>query len=275
MLTTSVCSAPRATPARLSPSAPHANRPSLSLPREHLHICQRCFSQTRPAAAKKKGKEPKPSAEDAVEPGAEGPGQKPKADAADPYSFDDIEAQWDKMEAFHADKLKKLRSDGRFNTDVIGDVPVQPDKKSGGGAAARVPLRDLAMVVHKGGRTIELRLYQTESKKAVKSAIQAHPDFNQQPQDDPEDEYVLYLRIEPERADDQARRIKDVCNEWREQVRQASTKRGKAHRQWRADKVILPDDLRLVDKDLQKRQDRRMASIDAKEKQALQLVKSH
>lgn len=185
----------------------------------------------------------------------------------DPYDFEDVLAQWGRADSFHEERLRRLRTE-RFDPDIIGAVPVQPDRKS----AERVPLRDVALVVHKGGRTVELRLHQAEHKKAVKSAVQAHPDFNQQPQDDPDDEYVLYLRVEPERAADRERRVRDAGNEWREQIRQVSHKRSKLHKQWLAGRAILPDDQRLLDKELQKRQDKKMAEVEAKEKQALQHI---
>ncbi|TPX17969.1 uncharacterized protein E0L32_011970 [Thyridium curvatum] len=287
--------------------AQHASSTAAAAPSPST-IHRRPFSGTSLAAAKKNksklhsgGTVDPAHRDDAVSAVRSDPKAKAKGGAAAAaaatadYNFDALEEAWGRTDRFHADKLKQLRAGGRFNPDVIGklpvrmahhhhdDQPVASPHKGGGGkkdaAAAAppaggtvVPLDQLAMVVPQGGRTIEIRLHEASSKKSVMSAVQASPDFNQQPQADPDNELVLLLRIQPEPADAQVKRVKEVCREWREQVRLAGQKRHKMHQAWKKDKSATPDDVHRLDKELQKLQDKKMEAIDRTEKEALKQV---
>lgn len=164
--------------------------------------------------------------------------------------------------------LKKLKSGGRFNPDLIGAVRVQPDKKDG----TTYPLRELAQVVPKGGRTISVIVHEAASVKPVMSAIQASRDFNQQPQRDPDNELELVLKLELEKREDVARRAKAVCHEWREKVRQVRQKRDKVHAAWKKDGTLLPDVKRKADTELDKIIKAKVAEIDALEKDTVKSV---
>lgn len=104
----------------------------------------------------------------------------------------------------------------------------------------------------------------------VMSAIQTSPEFNQQPQRVEDNEQELVLKVEAEKADDLAKRVKDICHAWRGQIRADRHKRDVILKKWRADNTILSDDLRKLEKDMQKLQDKKMAEIDAEEKKVLQ-----
>lgn len=164
------------------------------------------------------------------------------------------------------ENLKKLKAGGRFNPDLIGQVRVQPDRKDGG---ASYPLRELAQIVPKGGRTISILVHEAESIKPIMSAIQASKEFNQQPQRDPDNELELVLKMELEKREDVVKRVKAVCHEWRERVRQVRQKRDKVHAAWKKDGLLLPDVKRKADTELDKVIKAKMSEIDAAEKEAL------
>lgn len=163
------------------------------------------------------------------------------------------------------EQLKKLKAGGRFNPDLIGALRVQPDRKDG----ATYPLRELAQVVPKGGRTISILVHEAESIKPIMSAIQASKDFNQQPQRDPDNELELLLKMELDKREDVVKRVKAVCHEWREKVRQVRQKRDKVHAAWKKDGLILPDVKRKADTELDKVIKAKTAEIDAAEKEAM------
>lgn len=159
---------------------------------------------------------------------------------------------------------------GRFNPDVVGALRVRPDRH----AAETYPLRELAQVAHKGGRNVSILVNEAEYIKPIMSAVQASPDFNQQPQLSPDNELELLIKIVPENPDEQARRVKEVCHAWREQIRDQLRRRSKEHAKWAGAKLVTADDVRRLDKEVKKLQDQQMTAIDAKEKKALQEVTS-
>lgn len=192
----------------------------------------------------------------------------PAADPADPLNFDDVRARHAKQAEYFLEKLKKFRAGGRFNPDVIASLPVSTDKATG----ESYPLRELGQVVPKGGRTISIILHEAAYIKPVMSAIQASPDFNQQPQRDPDNELELVLKIEAESPEDVGKRIKALCHDWRSKVKLIRQKRDKQHTSWRKDGLILADDKKLADKELEKVIKALNADIDANEKETLKLA---
>jgi ribosome recycling factor len=194
-----------------------------------------------------------------------GSSQHPTPNPEEPLDFADVQSRLAKASEAPTEALKKLKSGGRFNPDAIGALRVQPDKKE----ATTYPLRELAQVVPKGGRTISLLVHEEASIRPIMSAIQSSRDFNQQPQRDPDNELELVLKMELESREDVARRAKAVCHEWREKVRQVRQKRDKVHAAWKKDGLLLPDAKRKADTELDKVIKAKIAEIDAAEKDAL------
>ncbi|KAG7131887.1 hypothetical protein HYQ45_009607 [Verticillium longisporum] len=174
----------------------------------------------------------------------------PKPDPADPLNTDDLTSRWAALDTHFRDALRRLATGGRFNPDSIGALPVAPDPKS----PERFPLRELAQVVPKGGRT-------------------ASPDFNQQPQPSPDNDLELLLKVEPERKEDLVAKAKALTLAWRERVRHASDRRKKVVAKWAMQKEIGPDLRKRVDAEAQKQQNKVMDGIDQVEKQTLQRFK--
>ncbi len=218
--------------------------------------------------------------------GDEGTGSKhPTPKPEEPLDFADVRSRIALHDEHFIAALKLLRSGGRFNPDVIGALRVAV---GGGGDGATTttatttttttttkqqqhyyPLRELAQVVPRGGRTVSILAHEAGSVKAIMSAVQASPDFNQQPQRDPDNELELTLKVEPERREDVQRRAKAACHEWRERVRQVRQRRDRLHAAWRRDGALGPDLKRTADKELDKIIKAKVADIDAAEKEAL------
>ncbi|OTA75578.1 hypothetical protein M434DRAFT_88348 [Hypoxylon sp. CO27-5] len=194
----------------------------------------------------------------------------PSPNPEEPLDFADVESRIQRHDEHFREALKKLKTGGRFNPDIVGALRVQPDRKSG----ATYPLKEVAQIVPRGGRTISILAHEEAYVKPIMSAVQASADFNQQPQRDPDNELELILKIEPERRDDLLRRIKAMCHEWRERVRSVRQKRDKLHTTWRKDGVIGPDLKRTADKELDKVIKAKMAEIDAAEKEALKAAEA-
>ncbi|KAL2132850.1 hypothetical protein VTI74DRAFT_3224 [Chaetomium olivicolor] len=195
-------------------------------------------------------------------------GERPQPNPEEPFDLSDLTFAFDRLEKRFTDDLKKLRTGGRFNADTIGAIAVQLDKKS----AQTFPLRELATVAPLGGRRWSILAFEEASVKPIISAVQRSDNFNQQPQRSEDNPLELTMTVEPERADALAKRAKDLCQHWRTKVREEAHKRGELHKKWRAEKVILSDDLHSLKKELQKMQDERMKVILAKEKEAVQLI---
>ncbi|KAI0849641.1 ribosome recycling factor [Daldinia vernicosa] len=190
----------------------------------------------------------------------------PPANPEEPLNFADVESRIRRSDEHHRELLKKLRVGGRFNPDVVGALRVQPDRKD---PSVTYPLREVAQVISRGGRTISLIAHEAAYVKPIMSAVQASADFNQQPQRDPDNELELILKIEPETRDDLLRRAKAVCNDWRDRVRSVRQKRDKQHVTWRKNNEIGPDLKRTADKELDKIIKAKMVEIDDLEKDTL------
>ena len=103
----------------------------------------------------------------------------------------------------------------------------------------------------------------------------------QQPQPDPDDELVLLVKVgaapggaggAASLAAEHARRINDLAHGWRTQIRKATSRRQKTHQTWKKDRTVSPDDLRRLDRDLLKGQEKRMAKVDSEEKDTLRRI---
>ncbi|KAI2472539.1 ribosome recycling factor [Annulohypoxylon bovei var. microspora] len=246
-----------------------APSPSLLLgPRAFHTSAQHCKAKPREVS---KGKQNRPAPPPPPPPSDGGGGSRhPAANGESPLDFADVESrvQW-QSEHFTA-VMKKLRSGGRFNPDVVGALRVQPDRKE----SATYPLKELAAIVPQGGRAISILAHEEAYVKPIMSAVQASADFNQQPQRVPDNDLELLLKIEPESKDDLLKRAKATFTEWRDRLRSIRHKRDKTHTTWLRGNVIGPDLKRTADKELDKLIKAKMTEIDSAEKDILKAVKS-
>ncbi|EGS19111.1 uncharacterized protein CTHT_0057350 [Thermochaetoides thermophila DSM 1495] len=234
-------------------------------------IAVRSFSYTTPCA-KKKDKASKDSSSKASSSSNNDSGDTPsdhkKPDPSAPYDFTDVTQALDRLEKRYLDELKKLRSGGRFNADSIGAIPVQLSKNP----ADTYPLRELATIAPLGGRRWSILAFEESSVKPIISAVLRAPEYNQQPQRSEENPLELTITVELEKADDLAKRAKEVCQRWRDRVREEVHKRLEVHKKWLKGKLIVQDDEKKLKEKLQKLQDERMKGIQNKEKEAVQQI---
>lgn len=160
---------------------------------------------------------------------------------------------------------------GRFSPTNLGALPVSVKNPAypEAHAHATFPLRELAQVVPRSGRTVSLLVHDKEYIKPVMSAVQASKEFNQQPQKSPDNDLELLLKVEAERKDDVARRVKETTQAYRERVRQVRSRHEKVLKGWAKTGVVLPDVVKRAEKELQKVQDKKMKEIDQEEAQII------
>ncbi|KAG8623217.1 hypothetical protein KVT40_008193 [Elsinoe batatas] len=215
-------------PSESSQSPSHLHRP-----RPQLHP----FS-TSPTYLKKKSKA---STDDA-------PSKKDKLTTPtptdDPFDLttleDDISKTTDKLKS----DLSKLRSGGRFNPQVLETLRVQPEKD----VKTSYPLQDLAQIISRGGREIQILINDAAHIKAVTSAIQSSS-LSLTPQPDPtgQNPQMLVVKIPPPTAEsrkatlNEAGKAGDVAQN---AVRNARGAQQKKFRKMELGKTVRPDDLK-------------------------------
>ncbi|CEJ88981.1 hypothetical protein VHEMI04948 [[Torrubiella] hemipterigena] len=231
--------------------------PSISAPKSRL------LSQSLPTLRKRRN-----------DPEDEQPTSKSSsaADSApeDPLDFSSLISAYAPIDTHFRAQLSTIAHGGRFNPDHLGslNVPVKVDGEDMGS----FPLRELAQVVPRSGRTISLLVNDREYIKPIMSAVQSSPDFNQQPQRSEDNDLELLLRVEMQRKDEVLRRIKETAQAWRDRVRQARAKHDKQIKDWKKAGTILPDVAKRADKELQKLQDKKIKEIDGEETQTVRAL---
>ncbi|KAL8297148.1 hypothetical protein RB597_006299 [Gaeumannomyces tritici] len=268
-----------------NPSSPSRSPPPPAWRTTTTRACGRCLSTSTALGKKhtygkgaKKSKAAKAasssSSEDGPEDGDGDAAASPSKKKADPENADDfgeVEELYARLTRRTQEKLQAMRQGGRFSPDALGRVPVVLAKGS-----PAVPLSEAALVDVQGGRVVQLTLFEPSHRRAVMSAIQSSPQFNQQPQPDPDDEAVLTLKVEPERLEDQLRAVKEACHGLRDGLRRATAARQKKHAQWGRAALILPDAVVQLNKKIQKMQDAQMKEVDLMENDCIKaLKKSH
>lgn len=196
---------------------------------------------------------------------------RPVPSAETPYDLSDLTYAFDRADKHYLDALKTFRTGSRFSADSIGALPIFPDKKD---TSLTYPLRDLATVaqVSGSGRKWSILCFDESSVKPIMSAVQKSPDFNQQPQRSEENPLELTITVEPERAEDLQKRVKELCQQWRDKLRAESHKREALHKKWKGQGSILEDDVKSLKTKVQKLQDERMKGVAVREKEVCQAV---
>lgn len=182
------------------------------------------------------------------------------------FDLGDVEADYARIDERFDKRLQEFKVGGRFNPEVLGQLRVKPDRES----AQTWPLRELAQVVHRGGRSVSILVSDAEYVKPIMSAVQNSDDFNQQPQRDPDNELELTLRIEPENPDEQLRRLRAEITAWRDAIRGVMSARKLKHAAWRKENHITKDDVTALEKKVKEMQDKKIEQIDRSQKQIVQ-----
>lgn len=236
---------------------------------------KRSFTQTSLLNAKKNKSAGKGSKDEASEEQLPSESRKKSRDKFTPSSssgfdheaaFDlaDVDTEYAKIDERFEKRLQEFKaSGGRFNPELLGNLKVQPDRNS----PESYPLNELASVVSRGGRNVSILVTDASYIKPIMSAVQNSPQFNQQPQRDPDNDLELILRIEPENPEDQAKKLKAECIAWKDAVRDVLSTRKSKHATWLKAKHITKDDVKTLDKKVKAMQDKKFEAIDKKEKQ--------
>ncbi len=193
-------------------------------------------------------------------------------DPTNPFDLTDLHTALARHEERFTSELKKLRSGTAARAaDALGAIPVVPDKKD---PHATFPLRELATVapLGAGGRRWSILAFEEGTVKAIAAAVQRAEGFGQQPQRSEENPLELTLVVEGEKVDGVVKRVREVCQVWRERVREEVHKRGEVNKKWRAEGVVLSDDLFRLKGMVQKVQDERMRGILGREKEVVGAV---
>lgn len=185
----------------------------------------------------------------------------------DPLDFSSLTAAYGPIDSHFKTQLSNVVHGGRFNPNALGALPVSVKDESSN--TDTFPLRELAQVVPRSGRTISLLVNDKAYIKPIMSAVQASKDFNQQPQRSEDNDLELLLRVELERKEELVKRIKEAAQGWRDRVRQARTKHDKMLKDGKKSGAVLPDVVKRAEKELQKVQDKKMKEIDAEEAQTV------
>ncbi|KAI5467350.1 ribosome recycling factor domain-containing protein [Mariannaea sp. PMI_226] len=192
----------------------------------------------------------------------------PQPNPEDPLNFDSVVAAYAPIDTHFKAQLAGMAHGGRFNPTNLGALPVSV-KEQGSETAATFPLRELAQVVPRSGRTISLLVHEKEYIKPIMSAVQASKEFNQQPQRSEDNDLELLLKIELERKDEATRRVKETMQAYRERIRQVRSRHEKVIKDWKKNGDVLPDVAKRAEKELQKVQDKKMKEIDQEEAQII------
>ncbi|OAQ66945.1 ribosome recycling factor domain-containing protein [Pochonia chlamydosporia 170] len=188
-------------------------------------------------------------------------------DPENPLDFTALLASLTPHDTHFKAQLQTILHGGRFNPSSLGalSIPI----KSPAGETETFPLRELAQVVPRSGRTISLLVNDREYVKPIMSAVQASREFNQQPQRSEDNDLELLLRVELERKEELVRRIKDTTQAWKDKVRQARSKHDKVLKAWQKDGTVLKDVVRRAERELQKVQDGKMKEVEGEESAAI------
>ncbi|KAK7743523.1 ribosome-recycling factor [Cytospora paraplurivora] len=246
------------------------------------YVCQRCFSQTA-VLGKKGGKDEKKTRRGAAareeqeaeeeEAPKSGKGRaKEKAAQTPDFDYDaafdlkEIEDEYARIDERFEKRLQEFKVGGRFNPEMLGQLQVKPDKN----LPESYPLRELAQVVHRGGRSVSIMVSDQAYIKPIMSAVQGSAEFNQQPQRDPDNDLELVLKIEAENPEEQQKRLKGECNSWKDNVREVLSTRKTKHAAWLKAKHITKDDVKNLDKKVKAMQDKKIEVVERREKLLLQ-----
>lgn len=182
------------------------------------------------------------------------------------FDLGDVESEYKKLDERFEKRLQEFKSQGgRFNPDLLGQLRVRPSRDS----PETYPLRELAQVIYRGGRSVSIMVSDQSYIKPIMSAVQTSEEFNQQPQRDADNDLELTLRIEPENPDEQAKRVRAESNAWKDAVREVLSTRKSKHATWQKAKHLTKDDVKRLDKAVKAMQDKKLESIEKKEKQLI------
>jgi len=176
----------------------------------------------------------------------------------DPYDFTELNAGIAKAIARLKDALVKTRDAGRITPEMIESFPVELNVK---GAAAhgskphheRQRLGDIASVVQKGGRMVQVYCSEEAHVKPISSAIQASQ-HSLVPQHDTSNPLLINVPVPPataetrQQAKEEAKKVYDRASQ---EVRNVRGDEQKRFRKMELGKMVVVDELRKAHKQME------------------------
>ncbi|PSK60713.1 hypothetical protein B9Z65_863 [Elsinoe australis] len=168
-----------------------------------------------------------------------------KAEATDdPFDLSHLEDDLTKATEKLKTDLSKLRSGGRFNPQVLEVLRVQPEKD----VKTTYPLQDLAQIVPRSGREIQILVNDAAHIKPVTTAIQSS-NLSLTPQPDPtgQNAQMLIVKIPPPTAESRKATLTEAGKAGETAqgaVRNARGTQQKKFRKMELAKTVRPDDLK-------------------------------
>ncbi|KAG5918051.1 hypothetical protein E4U61_002133 [Claviceps capensis] len=250
---------------------------SISIPQQQRQcLAPRAFHTSPPTFKKRKvapASNSPPRGSNSTSSSPESAAEKSAPNPEDPLDFSSLLAVFAATDVHFKAQLQTVLHGGRFNPDNLGALPVtvKPSEEAHGAhkTTTTFPLRELAQVVPRSGRTISLLVNDREYIKPIMSAVQANKDYNQQPQRSEDNDLELLMKVELERKEDLIRRVKEVTQGWKEKIRMGRSRHDKVLKGWAKKGTVLKDVAHKAEKELQKVLDEKMKEIAAEEAQAL------
>ena len=179
----------------------------------------------------------------------------------DPYDYSVLQADIDKAIARLKDALTKTRDAGRVSTSMIEELPVELNVKGSqtqGGSAhkERTRIGDIASVVPKGGRSMQVFVSEEGHLKPITAAIQASP-YSLTPQPaGPNDNNPLLITVPvpPVTAETRAQAAAEAKKCMEKASLDVRTARGEAQKLFRRmelGKLVVVDELRKAHKGME------------------------
>ena len=179
----------------------------------------------------------------------------------DPYDFSTLQADIDRALARLRDALTKTRDAGRVSAQMIEELPVEINVKGGstsGGSAhkERTRVGDIASVVPKGGRAMNVFVSEESFLKPVTAAIQASP-YSLTPQaasSTSTNPLMIEVPVPPVTAETRAQAANEAkkCTEKASlEVRTARGEAQKVFRRMELEKLVIKDELHKAHKGME------------------------
>lgn len=198
---------------------------------------QQCAFSTTSRCPKKGSKSGKASSDTPV---PDNKAQRNRDAEIDPYDYSTLQTGIDKAIERLKDALSKTRNAGRVSSETIEDLRVELEK-----GGKKVRLGDIAAVVPRGGRTMQVFCGEEGQVRAIKTAIQASP-FSLTPTSDNENPLLLTFPVPPATAEtrkqaaDEAKKMKERADL---DVRTARGDAQKIFNKWDKEKAVIKDEL--------------------------------
>jgi ribosome recycling factor len=158
----------------------------------------------------------------------------------DPYDYSTLQAGIDKAIERLKDALSKTRNAGRVSSETVEDLRVELEK-----GGKKVRLGDIAAVVPKGGRSMQVFCGEEGHVRGITSAILGSP-FSLTPTPDKENPLLLTFPVPPataetrQQAAEEAKRMKERADL---EVRTARGEAQKVYNRWDKEKTVVKDEL--------------------------------